>query len=105
MKMVRAIVRPEKVDSIVEGLEEAGHFSLTKLNVFGRGKQKGITLGDVHYDELPKVMVLMVVDDESVEEVIKIISFKSYTGHFGDGKVFVSPVEEAITIRTGARGL
>lgn len=105
MKMIRAIVRPEKVEPVVEGLEEAGHFSLTKLNVFGRGKQKGITLGDVHYDELPKVMLLMVVEDDSVEEVIKIVRYKSYTGHFGDGKVFVSPVEEAFTIRTGAKGL
>jgi nitrogen regulatory protein PII 1 len=105
MKMIRAIVRPEKVDGIVEGLEEAGHYSLTKLNVFGRGKQKGITLGDVHYDELPKVMLMMAVEDDSVDEVIKIISYKAYTGHFGDGKVFISPVEEALTIRTGLKGL
>lgn len=105
MKMVRAIVRPDNVDRVVEGLEEAGHFSLTKLNVFGRGKQKGITVGDVHYDELPKVMILMVVEDESVEEVVKLISYKAYTGHFGDGKVFVSPVEKSYTIRTGDIGL
>ncbi|MNC28537.1 Nitrogen regulatory protein P-II [compost metagenome] len=105
MKMVRAIVRPEKVEDVVGGLEDAGYYSLTKLNVFGRGKQKGITLGDVHYDELPKVMLLMAVEDESVEEVVKIISYKAYTGHFGDGKVFISPIEEAITVRTGAKGL
>lgn len=105
MKMIRAVLRPEKVEEIVNGLEEAGYFSLTKLNVFGRGKQKGITLGDVHYDELPKVMVMMAVEDDSVEEVVKIISYKAYTGHFGDGKVFISPVEEAFTIRTGLAGL
>lgn len=105
MKMIRAIVRPEKVEDVVNGLEESGFYSLTKLNVFGRGKQKGITLGDVHYDELPKVMLLMTVEDVQVEEVIKIISYKAYTGHFGDGKIFLSPVEEAVTIRTGEKGL
>ena len=52
MKMIRAIVRPEAADEVTEGLEEAGFFSLTKINVFGRGKQKGITVGNTHYDEL-----------------------------------------------------
>lgn len=105
MKMIRSIVRPEKVEEIVSALEDAGFFSLTKLNVFGRGKQKGLTVGEVHYDELPKVMLLMTVEDDSVEEVVGIISDKAYTGHFGDGKIFISPVEEAITVRTGAKGL
>ncbi|MCL6457583.1 MAG: P-II family nitrogen regulator [Gorillibacterium sp.] len=105
MKMIRAIVRPEKVDEVADSLETAGFFSLTKLNVIGRGKQKGITVGTVHYDELPKVMLLIVVEDESVEEVTKIISYKAYTGNFGDGKLFISPVEEAYTIRTGLKAL
>jgi nitrogen regulatory protein PII 1 len=105
MKMIRAIVRPEASDAVTEGLEEAGFFSLTKINVFGRGKQKGITLGSVHYDELPKTMILAVVDDKSVDEVIKIVKYKAYTGNFGDGKIFVSPVEDAVTVRTGEHGL
>ena len=105
MKMIRAIVRPEAADLVTEGLEEAGFFSLTKMNVFGRGKQKGITVGTVHYDELPKTMILIVVEDKSVDEVLKLIKYKAYTGNFGDGKVFISPVEEAFTVRTGKKGL
>jgi nitrogen regulatory protein PII 1 len=105
MKMVRAIVRPEAADDVTDGLAEAGFYSLTKINVFGRGKQKGITVGNVHYDELPKTMILAVVDDKSVEEVIKIIKYKAYTGNFGDGKIFISPIEDAVTVRTGAHGL
>ena len=105
MKMIRAIVRPDKADEITEGLAEAGFYSLTKVNTFGRGKQKGIKVGDVHYDELPKIMIMIVVEDESVDEVIKLISYKAYTGNFGDGKIFVTPVEQAYTVRTGVAGL
>ncbi len=105
MKMIRAIVRPDAADSVADGLAEAGFFSMTKLNAFGRGKQKGITVGSVHYDELPKVMLLLVVEDHNVEEVIKLIKYKAYTGNFGDGKIFVTPVEEVVTVRTGVTGL
>lgn len=105
MKMVRAIVRPEASDAVTDGLADAGFISLTKINVFGRGKQKGITVGGTHYDELPKVMIMTVVNDESVEEVIKIVKYKTYTGNFGDGKIFVSPIEDAVTVRTGAHDL
>jgi nitrogen regulatory protein PII 1 len=105
MKMIRAIIRPEASDGVTEGLAEAGFFSLTKINVFGRGKQKGITVGTTHYDELPKIMIMLVVEDEAVEEVIKLIKYKSYTGNFGDGKIFIVPVEDAYTVRTGAKGL
>jgi nitrogen regulatory protein PII 1 len=105
MKMIRAIIRPEASDGVTEGLAEAGFFSLTKIHVFGRGKQKGITVGETHYDELPKIMILLVVEDESVEEVIKLIKYKSYTGNYGDGKIFIVPVEDAYTVRTGAKGL
>ncbi len=103
--MIRAIVRPEKTEEVVDGLAEVGFFSLTKLNVVGRGKQKGITIGTAHYDELPKVMLLMVVEDESVEQALGIITEKAFTGNFGDGKLFVSPVESAYTIRTGEKAL
>lgn len=78
---------------------------MTKINAFGRGKQKGITVGSIHYDELPKIMIMMVVEDKNVDEVLKIIKYKAYTGNFGDGKVFVSPVEKAMTVRTGSSGL
>lgn len=105
MKMIRAILRPESVDSVADGLAEAGLSSMTKINVFGRGKQKGITVGTIHYDELSKVLLMLVVEDDKVDEALKLVQYKAYTGNFGDGKIFISPVEDAVTVRTGARGL
>jgi nitrogen regulatory protein PII 1 len=105
MKMIRAILRPDAADSVSEGLAEAGFVSMTQVHVFGRGKQKGITFGATHYDELPKTLVLMVVEDDSVDPVLSIIKDKAYTGNYGDGKVFISAVEEAYTVRTGTKGL
>ncbi|WP_420237716.1 P-II family nitrogen regulator [Telmatobacter bradus] len=105
MKMIRAVLRPEATEDVAEGLAEAGFVSMTQAHVFGRGKQKGITVGSVHYDELPKTLIMMVVADDKVEKVVTIIKEKAFTGNFGDGKIFVSPVEDAYTVRTGARGL
>lgn len=105
MKMIRAFIRPEKEQEVVLALEGAGFPSLTKMPVFGRGKQKGLQVGPVHYDELPKTLVMMVVDDEDVDKVVKIIEDKARTGFIGDGKIFISPVERAFTIRTGKEGL
>ena len=105
MKMIKAIVRADAAETVADGLAEAGFASMTKINAFGRGKQKGITVGSIHYDELPRTILLMVVDEESVDEVLKLIQCKAYTGNFGDGKVFVTPVENAVTVRTGASGL
>ncbi|MDW7972841.1 MAG: P-II family nitrogen regulator [Thermodesulfovibrio sp.] len=101
MKMIRAFIRPEKEQEVVLALEGAGYPSLTKMPVFGRGKQKGLQVGPVHYDELPKTLIMMVVEDEDVEKVIEIIQNKARTGFIGDGKIFISPVERAFTIRTG----
>ncbi|MDR3127404.1 MAG: P-II family nitrogen regulator [Tannerellaceae bacterium] len=105
MKMIRAIVRPETADNVTEGLGEAGFYSLTKMPVFGRGKQKGLTVGTMHYDELPKVLIIIVVEDKDVEEALKVIRYKAYTGNEGDGKIFVSPVEQVRTVRTGSKEL
>jgi len=105
MKMIRAIVRPEAADVVAEGLAEAGFFSMTKIPVFGRGKQKGIMVGSVHYDELAKTLLMIVVEDRDQEAVLKLITSKAYTGNFGDGKIFVTSVEKALTVRTGASGL
>ena len=105
MKMIRAILRPETSDGVTEELAEAGYISLTKINVFGRGKQNGIIIGTTHYDELPKSMIMLVVEDKFVEEVVKLIKCKAYTGNYGDGKIFVTPVDDAYTIRTGVAGL
>jgi nitrogen regulatory protein PII 1 len=105
MKMIRAFVRPEKEQEVVLALEGAGFPSLTKMPVFGRGKQKGLQVGPVHYDELPKTLLMMAIDDEDEEKVIGIIREKAKTGFIGDGKIFVSPVEKAYTVRTGEVGL
>ena len=105
MKMVRAFIRPEKEQEVVQALEGAGYGSLTKLPVFGRGKQKGLQVGPNYYDELPKTLLMLVVEDESAKRVVEVIEDKSRTGFIGDGKIFISPVEEAYTIRTGEVGL
>jgi nitrogen regulatory protein PII 1 len=105
MKMVRAFVRPEKEQEIVLALEGAGHGSLTKMPVFGRGKQKGLQVGPIYYDELPKTLLMMVVEDDTAEDVVNLIEEKGRTGFIGDGKIFVSAVDEAYTIRTGEAGL
>jgi nitrogen regulatory protein PII 1 len=105
MKMIRAFIRPEKEQEVVLALEGAGFPSLTKMAVFGRGKQKGLTVGPIHYDELPKTLIMTVVDDADVEGVMKIVQDKARTGFIGDGKIFISPVDTAFTIRTGEEGL
>ncbi len=105
MKMIRAFIRPEKEQEVVLALEGSGFPSLTKMPVFGRGKQKGLQVGPVHYDELPKTLVMMVVNDGDVEKVMAIIQEKAKTGFVGDGKIFISPVENAFTVRTGEAGL
>ncbi|ADG12712.1 P-II family nitrogen regulator [Methanocaldococcus infernus] len=105
MKLIKAIIRPEKVDDVVDALEKAGYPSFTKINVVGRGKQGGIKVGEIFYDELPKVMLLIGVNDDELDEVVEIIKNNAYTGNFGDGKIFIQPIEEAYTIRTGEKGL
>ncbi|HEY5506839.1 MAG TPA: P-II family nitrogen regulator [Coriobacteriia bacterium] len=105
MKMVRAFIRPEKEQEVVQALEGAGYASLTKMPVFGRGKQKGLQVGPIYYDELPKTLLMLVVEDENAKHAIQVIEDKARTGFIGDGKIFVSPVEEAYTIRTGEAGL
>ncbi len=105
MKMIRAVIRPEAVDKVSDSLEAGGFTALTRVEVFGRGKQKGIKVGNVVYDNLPKTMLMLVVGDEDQEKAVKIIEDSARTGNIGDGKIFVTDVEEAYTIRTGQRGL
>jgi nitrogen regulatory protein PII 1 len=105
MKMIRAVIRPEAVDKVADSLETGGFTALTRIEVFGRGKQKGIKVGNVVYDNLPKTMIMLVGDDDSVEKSVKIIEDSARTGNIGDGKIFISSVDEAYTIRTGQRGL
>lgn len=108
MLLVRAIIRPEKVGSVLSELLSAGYPAVTKMDVYGRGKQKGVKVGEIFYDEIPKEMLLMVVEDADKDDVVKIIMKYARTGengHFGDGRIFVSPVEEAYTISTKKKGL
>ena len=108
MYMVRAILRPERVNEVLSELLDAGFPEVTKMSVFGRGKQKGIKVGDIHYDELPKEMILVAVRDEDKDDVIRVILKSSRTGQkgaFGDGKIFVSPIETAYTVSSGKEGL
>ena len=108
MKMVRGIIRPDKVSEVLLELAEAGFPAVTKIDVAGRGKQRGVKVGDVHYDEIPKEMLLMVVRDEDVEDASKIMMDTAKTkpeGKFGDGKIFISQVEKAYTISSGAKEL
>jgi nitrogen regulatory protein PII 1 len=103
--MVRAIIRPEMAEKTVDKLDEAGYVALTKLDVIGRGKQKGIQLENIYYDEIPKTMLMLVADDEKVDEIIEIVTESAFTGNFGDGKIFVSPVDDVYTVRTRSKGL
>ncbi len=101
MKMIRAIVRPEKEEEVVKSLDNAGFPSLTKMDVLGRGKQKGIQVGSAVYDELAKSMIMVVVEDSMLDKALTAITDSARTGNYGDGKIFISPVENSITVRTG----
>lgn len=106
MVMVRSIVRPEKSQEVIEALFDAGFPAVTKVNVAGRGQQHGLKVGDIVYDELAKDLLMTVVKKEDKELVINIIMDTARTGekgNFGDGKVFVSAVDNVYTISTGAK--
>lgn len=107
MRKIEAIIRPTKVDHVKTALEEAGFESLTQYDVKGRGKQKGVVQqwrGRKYcVDMLPKSKIEMIVSNNDVDTVIDIIQKTAATGEIGDGKIFVSPVETVIRIRTGER--
>lgn len=105
MKMIKAVVRPEKEPEVISGLEEGGFYSFTKWDVLGRGRQKGVQVGKTTYDELAKLLLMVVVEDSDVTKAVEIIETQGRTGNFGDGKIFVSDVREAYTIRTGKNRL
>jgi nitrogen regulatory protein PII 1 len=108
MKMIKAIIRPEKVPEVISALGEAGFTAVTRMGVLGRGKQQGLKVGDVYYAEIPKEMLLVVVEDSGEEPATRIIMNISRTGKkgsFGDGKIFVLDVEKTITISSGKQEL
>ena len=105
MKKVEAIIRPERLEQVKKALEEKGFVAMTVTEVKGRGEQKGITLQfrgrTMEVDLLPKVKIEVVVKDEEVDPVIETIVEAARTGKYGDGKIFVIPVEKAVRVRTG----
>ncbi|CAB1244010.1 P-II family nitrogen regulator [Clostridium sp. WLY-B-L2] len=108
MLMVKAIIRPEKSSIVLSELCDAGFPAVTKLDVTGRGKQRGVKVGEIFYDEIPKQMLLIVIKDEDKDDIISIITKNAKTGTkgaFGDGKIFVTPVEEAYTISSNTEEL
>jgi nitrogen regulatory protein PII 1 len=103
MLLIRSIIRPSQTNIVLSELLSAGFSAVTKIDVYGRGKQKGIKIKEVFYDEIPKDMLLMIVRDEDKDDVVKIVMKNARTGengNFGDGRIFVSQVDEAYTIST-----
>ncbi len=106
MLMIRSIVRPEKVDNVLAALMEAGFPAVTKVSVVGRGKQRGIKIGEITYDEIPKELLLTVIPEADKDFVIKTVikaARSGVKGAFGDGKIFVSNVDEVYTISSGIK--
>ena len=103
MKMIKAIIRPEKEADVLRQLESEGIYGMTKVDVLGRGKQRGVQVGNTIYEELAKLMLMIVVEDHESEKAVNAISKAAFTGNYGDGKIFISPVEEIYTVRTGER--
>jgi nitrogen regulatory protein PII len=108
MKKIEAIIKPFKVDEVKEALREAGIEGMTVIEAKGFGRQKGHTEvyrgSEYTIDLLPKIKIEVVVADGRVEEIVNLIVQKAKTGKIGDGKIFVSNVEEAVRIRTEERG-
>ena len=101
MKLIKAIVRPEKETEVIQALEQAGISAMTKWDVLGRGRQRGIQVGSAVYGELSKRCLMLVVPDGDAPKAIETILAGAKTGHPGDGRIFVSDVKETYTIRTG----
>ena len=104
MKLVQAVIRPEKLDEVKKALEEGGFIPTTITDVRGRGEQKGIQLEfrgtKMEVDLLPKVKLELVVKDPDVAKVIGIVRASARTGKVGDGKIFILPVEKMLRVRT-----
>jgi nitrogen regulatory protein P-II 1 len=108
MKKIEAIIKPFKLDEVKEALQEVGLQGITVIEAKGFGRQKGHTElyrgAEYVVDFLPKVKLEIVLNDEMVESAIESIRKAAQTGRIGDGKIFVSTVEEAVRIRTGETG-
>ena len=108
MKLIKAIIKPERFEFVKKALEDKGFKGMTVSEVKGRGEQKGITLeyrgGLMTVDMLPKIQLEIVVRDSELDLLISTIIESARTGKIGDGKIFIIPVEKSIRIRTGDHG-
>ncbi len=108
MKKVEAIIKPFKLDEVKEALQKIGIQGLTAIEVKGFGRQKGHTElyrgAEYIVDFLPKIKLEIIINDDDVSKVVEAIQGSAKTGRIGDGKIFISPVEQVIRIRTGETG-
>ena len=108
MKKIEAIIKPFKLDEIKEALQDVGLQGITVLEAKGFGRQKGHTElyrgAEYVVDFLPKVKIEVVIEDNLVESAVEAIQQAAHTGRIGDGKIFVSSIEEVMRIRTGEKG-
>ena len=108
MKKLEAVIKPFKLDEVKEALQDLGVQGLSVIEVKGFGRQKGHTElyrgAEYVVDFLPKVKIEVILPDDMVDEAIKAITMAAKTDKIGDGKIFVSPIEQAIRIRTGETG-
>jgi len=108
MKKIEAIIKPFKLEEVKDALGEIGIEGMTVTEVKGFGRQKGHTEiyrgSEYTVDFLPKIKIELVLTDEKLDEAVQVIVKAAKTGKIGDGKVFVSPVEEAVRIRTDEKG-
>ena len=107
MKKIEAIIKPFKLDEVKEALHEVGLQGITVIEAKGFGRQKGHTElyrgAEYVVDFLPKVKIELVIDDDMLERAVEAIQQAAYTGRIGDGKIFISSIEEAIRVRTGEK--
>lgn len=108
MTKIEAIIRPEKIEAIVEALEVLGHRGITKTEVEGHGQQKGIVEQfrgkEYRLTFIPKIKIEIVVKDTDAEKAISAIVSTAFTGQIGDGKIFISEIKDVIRVRTNERG-
>jgi len=108
MKLVSAIIKPHKLDSVREALSDIGITGMTTTEVKGFGRQKGHTElyrgAEYVIDFLPKIKLEIALDDALVEQVIEVIIEVANSGKIGDGKIFITPLDDVIRIRTGETG-
>jgi nitrogen regulatory protein P-II 1 len=108
MKKIEAIIQPFRLDEVKEALKEAGVDGLTISEVHGHGRQKGHTEvyrgSEYKVDVIPKIKLELIVSDDRMDHLVKVISDAARTGKLGDGKIFVSAIEQAFRIRNGDKG-